>query len=121
MAEKSKTVAELRAAYDALHRKCLDARDVGVKLEKKLLEEVKAKVKKHAGDLEDLLKQKRAASAALNAAEIAEKARLAGPAKPATATVQDALSAVKAPAAATATGAIPATSTPPAGGSDAKL
>jgi hypothetical protein len=61
---KPKTAAVLKAEYDRLVKLVQETASTGRKLELKLLEEVKKKVREHAGDLEDLMHAKRAAFAA---------------------------------------------------------
>jgi predicted nucleic acid-binding Zn-ribbon protein len=94
MAEaQPKTIQELEEDYQFLAREVQECASAGIKLEKKLLEEVKQKVKKHAGDLELLRKQKSAAASALDQAKRAAEAaaKAAKPAAPKPATVQDVL------------------------------
>jgi hypothetical protein len=70
-----KTAAELRRLYDAKLKQCQKVHADGIKLEQRLLAEVKEKVKAHAGDIERLKEEKRAISGELEAAVRFEKAQ----------------------------------------------
>lgn len=82
--KKPKTSADFKAEYDALVKKVQAAAADGVKLEKKLLDEVKVKVKAYAGDFDKLKEQKRAAHIAYESSLASEAAAKKPPETPAT-------------------------------------